>query len=254
MESRKPHDSHRRHPLPCPDELILASLVDGRLAADEAAPIREHLAECETCVALVADLVRLQELETPAPPARLLRQAKAMAAPAPPASSWRWWTWAPAGAGALAALVLMLAVRAPEPPPIERSSVASRPLPMEMPALAPAPPPAKPAPPVAVEQPVYRVTPAVVEAPGLQVKSGRLSQGEEIRWAPVEHALYYEVFLLAEDGGIVWQGRTASSPIRLPAVFDPPVSGRHYLTVRAWMPDGRSIPSKTAAVELVSQH
>lgn len=252
MDSRKPHDSSRRHPARCPDELTLASLADGRLEASEAAPVRAHLAECETCVALVADLVRLRELETPAPPGRLVRQAKAMAAPAPRASSWRWWTWAPAGAGALAALVLMLAVRTPEPPPLEQSSGVSRPLPVETPAQAPAPPSAKPAR-VAAEPPVHRVTPAAVEAPVLKVESGLLSRGDEIRWTPVEHALYYEAFLLTEDGGIVWQGRAASSPIRLPGTFDSPVSGRHYLAVRAWMPDGRSILSKTVAVEFVSQ-
>lgn len=252
MESREPHNPDGRHPTQCPDELTLASLADGRLEASEAAPLRAHLAECTSCVALVADLIRLRELEMPAPPAHLLRQAKAMAAPAPRASSWRWWTWAPAGAGALGAIVLMLAVRTPEPRPLERGSRVSHQLPIGTPAQAPAPPSAKPAR-VAVEPPVHRVAPAAVEAPVLQVESGLIRWGDEIRWTPVQHALYYEAFLLTEDGGIVWQERAASSSVRLPAAFDPPVSGRHYLTVRAWMPDGRSIPSKTVAVELVFQ-
>lgn len=252
MESREPHNPDGRHPTQCPDEWTLASLADGRLPASGEAPLRAHLAECTSCVALVADLVRLRELELPAPPSQLLRQAKAMAEPAPRASSWRWWTWAPAGAGALAALVLMLAVRTPEPPPLEPGGGQSHPLPVEIPAHTPAAPSARPAP-AAVAPPVHRVTPSDVAAPALQVESGLLGRGDEIRWSPVEHALYYEAFLLAEDGGIVWQERAASSSVRLPAAFDPPVSGRHYLTVRAWMPDGRSIPSKTVAVELTSQ-
>ena len=214
MESREPHNPDGRHPTQCPDEWTLASLADGRLPASGEAPLRAHLAECTSCVALVADLVRLRELELPAPPSQLLRQAKAMAEPAPRASSWRWWTWAPAGAGALAALVLMLAVRTPERRRSSPGGGQSHPLPVEIPAHTPLGPRRdRPQPRGAARAPRDAVG---RRSPGAASRIRPPRAGDEIRWSPVEHALYYEAFLLAEDGGIVWQERAASSSVRLP--------------------------------------
>lgn len=60
----------------CDEHLpALHDLVDGRAAPDEAARLDAHLAGCEHCRALVADLRRIRQvaatLDRPAPPARV---------------------------------------------------------------------------------------------------------------------------------------------------------------------------------------
>ena len=62
--------------MPCDEHLpSLHDLVDGAAAPDEAARLDAHLAECEHCRALVADLRRIRQvaaaLDRPAPPARI---------------------------------------------------------------------------------------------------------------------------------------------------------------------------------------
>ena len=47
----------------CPDEAILAALVDGSLTGDRLEKVRAHLADCIECRTLVADLVRAADGE-----------------------------------------------------------------------------------------------------------------------------------------------------------------------------------------------
>lgn len=80
----------------CPDELVIADFVDGRLSADQRAPVVTHLLTCARCRALVKATGRL--VAETAVTAQL------------PARRWRRWS-VPLGLAAAAALVLLLVPR-----------------------------------------------------------------------------------------------------------------------------------------------
>ena len=79
----------------CPDELVLADFVDGRLNAGQRAPVVAHLLTCARCRSLVKAT------------ARFVAEA---AAPSAPARRWRRWS-IPLGLAAAAALVLLVLPR-----------------------------------------------------------------------------------------------------------------------------------------------
>jgi hypothetical protein len=58
------------NPSPCPADDLLVALAHGALAGEEAAGVRGHLDECETCLALVAEAARDAPGAAPVYPAR----------------------------------------------------------------------------------------------------------------------------------------------------------------------------------------
>jgi anti-sigma factor ChrR (cupin superfamily) len=80
----------------CPDELVIADFVDGRMTADQRAPVVTHLLTCARCRSFVKATGRLV--------------AETAEAAQPSARRWRRWS-VPVGLAAAAALVLLLVPR-----------------------------------------------------------------------------------------------------------------------------------------------
>jgi anti-sigma factor RsiW len=90
----------------CPDEMRLASYVDGTLSRWRRRRTERHLADCGFCMEQVAFLVHLEEAELPSdvPSALLARARKVVHEPSPlPRFEWRW-----AGVAAATAVIVGL--------------------------------------------------------------------------------------------------------------------------------------------------
>ena len=71
-------DPHLNRLGPCPDLSLVASYVDGQLGAPERALLQRHLASCDSCTELVAEMVETAEgdgVAAPAAPAPIERDA-----------------------------------------------------------------------------------------------------------------------------------------------------------------------------------
>ena len=49
--------------LKCPTEIQLTLFIEGKLTKTEARKIRQHIAKCKHCSNMLADLIKLQDLE-----------------------------------------------------------------------------------------------------------------------------------------------------------------------------------------------
>lgn len=225
----------------CPDETQLAGYVDGRLPAADKNRLDGHLAECDYCLGQVAALFRLEGAAMPdsVPPALLARARDLVPAPAPPSARpvVRW--------GAIAAVTACIAVvttvwihrqenetLAPAPPAIQSPAIP-----------APASPAA--APPATTPREVRTVKPA---GPSLQLLAPREGlalppEARDFRWTRVPASLYYEVRVMSADGDLVWEGRAEGNQARLPENVQLVSGTKYFVSVRAFLLDGKSLTS-----------
>src|SRR5437016_4203829 len=83
----------------CPDAELLAAYVERTLAPREVRGCEAHLASCPRCQALIAELVRLEEVDVP------IKGRASLAASSPAANAFRFrWAWA---GSALAAMLVV---------------------------------------------------------------------------------------------------------------------------------------------------
>ncbi len=208
--------SARRAPA-CPDEEVLAGLVEGGVSEERRREVEAHLADCRDCLAQLGLLTRLARAEADLPPvpARWLDAARG-----PRRSGARSWRWAvPAAAGLLVALGLVLR---PEPPG------------------GPRPAPEVRAEPAAVANPA-----AAILHPAEGAVLGRRQIA--IRWTPVPGALSYEVRLTDADGGSLWEEETADTESVPPATLALAEGGPYFAWVEARLADGRTLASRAVA-------
>ncbi len=216
----------------CPDEYAIAGYVDGELDPSQRGTVEAHLARCERCRLLVADVVKARrEPDLPAPPVELRRKAASLVGAR--TASWRWLL---VPAGAVAGIALLIAVPAMLRKP-EQLALFSPP-------IASAPPIARSEAPAVPDQPVRDI----VRKPGtvallpsiVSPVNGGIVRGDRVNliWNPVLHSRTYEVRIVTSDGDLVWQGQTDRSTLQLPAA-GALKEGSYFVWVTAYLADGQ---------------
>jgi hypothetical protein len=211
----------------CPDEMRLAAYADGRLAASDRERLSKHLAGCEYCLGQVATLAKLAEMppvevsaDLMARAAKLVPRAKLVpdSAPAGRSQQWRW----AVAATATAALVLVIVPMLRQPlvtPPV---SVADS------------------------EPRVVRQAPSATSRPEIKFPA----EGEtvaapdlEFRWSGMDGALFYELTVVTFEGDVAWQGQVDSTHARLPVAIVLMPGRRYYVSVSAFLAQGKTVKS-----------
>ena len=225
----------------CPDETQIAGYVDGRLSAADKNRLDGHLAECDYCLGQVAALLRLEGAAMPddVPPGLLAGALDLGPAPGPP-SGWPVVRW-----GAVAAVTACIAVvttvwihrqgketLAPVPPATQSPAIST-----------PAPPAV--APPAPTPRELRTVKPAGTSLHLLAPREGSaLAPGTlDFRWTRVPASLYYEVRVMTADGDLVWEGRAEGNRARLPENVQLVSGTKYFVSVRAFLPDGKTLTS-----------
>ena len=226
----------------CPDDRTIAEYVDGALRQDGKARVESHLAKCERCRLIVADVVKLQrEIDLPAPPSEIGRSVVRLA---PPASRRSHWFWIPAAAMASIALVAMTISLLREPQKLRVMSPPSPSAPMIAKA-EPATPRSTPVPDVVRKSSAPEQLPVV-----LFPQAGSMTAGEHLqfKWTEVSRSRNYEVRVVTSDGDLVWEGQTMKSDLRLP---DDVVlkAGTYFVWITANLADGRT--AKSSPVQFI---
>ena len=225
----------------CPDETQIAGYVDGRLPASDKNRLDGHLAECDYCLGLVAALLRLEGAAMPdnVPPALLARARHLVPMPAPP-SVWPVVRW-----GTVAAVTACIAVVTTVWIHRQESETPLAPTPgTQSPAISTPAPPAV-APPAPTSREVRNVKPAVPSLELLAPREG-LALGPEaldFRWTRVPASLYYEVRVMTAEGDLVWEGRAEGNQTRLPGNVQLVSGTKYFVSVRAFLPDGKTLTS-----------
>ncbi len=223
----------------CPDETQLAGYVDARLSESEKNRLESHLAECDFCLGQVAALLRLEgaPLEENVPPALLARAKDLVEAPVTP-SVWPVLRW-----GTIAAATACLAIVATVWIHRQESETPTPPAVLPPAISTPAPPAV--APPVTAPREVRTSKPAGPALVLLAPREGSaLAPGEmEIRWAAMPGTLYYELRVMTADGDLVWEGRAEENHTRLLAKVQLIPGGKYFVSVRAFLPEGKTVAS-----------
>jgi hypothetical protein len=232
----------------CPAAARIAAYVDGKLEGRARRRVEAHVADCDFCLGQVASLVRLKQTETPADvPERLLDRAYELAAGrggGTMRSAWRW------GLAATATVVfaMVFAVHLHEPGP---------PVVSPQPTGAPSVEPSQPAP----------LETARSSPPSRKVRTARknmlspelifpregvaLTPGDlEFRWKRMEGGLFYEVRLVTAAGDMVWEDRVETTQVRLPATVHLAPGEKYFVSVRAYLSQGKRTKSATVGFKV----
>lgn len=224
-------DNPGKWPWTCPSDQTIAAYVDGALRQNKKGRVEVHLAKCERCRLIVADVVKLQrEIEVPVPPFEVATRQIVFASTVTRSR----WIWAPAAAMALmiaiAAIFGMLRLQ-------QKLLVVSPPSP-SAPMIAKAEPPGLGHAPV---QDITRTPPSrnirpVILSP-LQDSSVRHDE-LEFRWKPLSRSRYYGISVVTADGDLLWEGQTQVSVLRLPSEIKLK-RGSYFVWITAYLPDGQ---------------
>ena len=170
----------------CPEEIVLAALIDGTLASGLATTVRDHVASCSRCQAVTGVVIREIRDPSPADLSRALedRTQTAMVDSSRTVRSRKPVLWGTAAAGFLATLLVAQLLEQPE-----ESS--------------------------APEQHRSQAAPAT-DVESLQVVSPQSGQvvppaGLVVRWAPEPDSPYYDVRVVTDAGDIVVQERVSGT-------------------------------------------
>jgi Putative zinc-finger len=216
----------------CPGDLMIAAYADGTLGQLKKSWVEFHLAGCQRCRLLVAEVIKAQrETDLPLPPLKLKWKAISLAERKPASQRW---VWAPAGVLAAIALLAVFSVMLRKP---ERLIVVAPPAP-SAPLIAKAEPAATHSAPVREierKRASLQLFPSVIlPQPDSVVRRERLEFG----WKPILHSRYYEVRIVTSDGDLVWEGQTEKSDLQPPsdvAMRD----GSYFVWITAYLADGR---------------
>src|SRR5438876_6640225 len=112
----------------CPSDEMIASYLDASVDSPTRSRLESHLADCEYCRTLVAELAKVQrDREMPSLPPGLMQRAVALV---PPKSTRMHWLWAPAAMMTATAFLVITAVvlSSPEPRIIPSPSTPTAPV------------------------------------------------------------------------------------------------------------------------------
>jgi hypothetical protein len=223
----------------CPDEADLAAYADARLADDARRRMEAHLAGCEFCLDQVAFLVRPQESAMPEVPPGLLARAHDLGATGQEVRWWAEWRWSAAAAAAACVVLGAIVWLRQPPPPLAPSG------PGPAPWVEVAPAPAATAVPSAPSRVVRNGQRASVALRLLFPREGTIVSREsfDFRWTEVRGCLFYEIRLMTGEGDLVWEGRVEATQARIPANVQLTPGGKYFISVHAYLPEGKTLPS-----------
>jgi len=245
---RLPGDEDRGSPhrgWKCPSDEMIASYLDAVLDSPSRSRLESHLADCEYCRTLVAELAKVhRDREMPSLPPGLMQRAVALV----PAKSTRMhWLWAPAAAMAGTAFLVITSVvlRSPEQLIIPSPSTPTAPV---IAKSEPAPTLSPPAHEIVRKPASADLLPSVVSPHrGSIVARERL----EFRWTTVPHSRYYEIHVVTSEGDLVWESQSEGSVLRPPA--DVKLNDDSYFVwITAYLENGREAKSAPVRFSLAS--
>lgn len=233
----------------CPDEARLAAYFERSLPAPQQQEVEAHVSSCEYCLAQVAFLLEVQDVEPPEVPRALLERAlePAGSRTAFPGMVWK---WSPAVA-ALAGVVVVASIlvwRDQPAPGMQSDRSAHREEAPERASAAP-PPPVTAGPGAESPAQVVRgraqlsLEPRVLEPrAGATVDAANL----ELRWVGVPQVLFYEALITNPSGELTWSSKVEQAQVRVPAEarLRP---GSYFVWVRAHLPEGKVIRSQAVS-------
>lgn len=230
----------------CPDAARLAAYFERSLPVPQQQEVEAHVSSCEYCLAQVAFLLEVQDVEPPEVPRALLNRAQ-QSASSRTTFSGMVWKWSPAAA-ALAGVVVVASIlvwRDQPAPGVQSDRAAPREQPPERAVAAP-PPPVTAGP--GAESPAQVVrgrTQPSLEPRVLEPKAGATVDAAnlELRWAGVQHVLFYEALITNPSGEPVWSSKVEQARVHVPAEarLRP---GSYFVWVRAHLPEGKVIRSQ----------
>ncbi len=209
----------------CPGDDEIAAFIDDALGLEESQGIREHLAGCDSCLARVGFVARLQGGRAPEVPSDLLARVRALPdepriKPLRP----RWRLPAAAAAAALVVVALMVGRWG--------EFESARDAPSDVRGLQ-------------LLQPPEILSPRE----GAVIPPGQLGE-LELRWTPVPGAIYYDVRLVTADGVRVWDGRVDGESHRLPGHIQVAPAEELFVWVRAYLAGGKTLQSEIVGFQL----
>jgi hypothetical protein len=221
----------------CPPDDAVASYVDGTLLRNRKGVVEAHLARCERCRKVVADIIKDQrEIDLPTPPSALAYKTIAAATTNGIAKRW---VWIPAGAVATLAVMLLVVsgtLRHSREPMLPSSHTPSAPI---IAKLMLEGTPIKPVPDVVRKITVADRLPSIIlPQPGSVVASARLN----FIWKQIPQARSYRVRVVKSDGDLVWEGETEESRLALPSNFRLK-NGSYFVWITSYFANGRTIKS-----------
>ena len=225
----------------CPRDEAITAYLDGVADGQVKMRIESHLADCEYCRSLVADVVRLQRLDAAPLPLGLTQRAFALAAGK---QRWTRWILLPTAAMAGTALVVIATLMLRSPQHLVVPSPSSP--------AAPVIAKSEPAPTVGQTSPdiVRKLAPTGLLPTLISPKQDNVVTLEqlEFKWKPVPHSRYYEVHVVTFEGEPVWEGQSDRAVLKFPVDLILK-DGSYFVWILAHLEDGRV--QKSAAVRFL---
>jgi len=210
--------NHVTEPTPdCPDDVHLASALDGALDPSQQAAFEAHVASCDHCIARLGRIGRLRRADglerasdISLAKARKMVRKSSLTHHAP-----RWATAAVVLLAIFSAARIGLQQQDVESTPASASEIRS------------------------FDHDAYR--PVVLFPSEGVTLDGR---GTLFSWSRVQGSLYYNVRVVSADGGVVWQERVENSEWRLPADLHLSANEEYYFRVDAYLTEAKSVSSR----------
>lgn len=67
----------------------------------------------------------------------------------------------------------------------------------------------------------------------------------EFRWKSVRGSHFYEIRVVTAEGDVVWEGRVETTRARLPDNIELVPGREYFVSVRAYLPEGKTLKSPT---------
>ncbi|HEV2492816.1 MAG TPA: hypothetical protein VG204_07045 [Terriglobia bacterium] len=238
----------------CPDESQIAAYASGQVGEPEREKMEAHLADCNFCLGQVAFLARIEKAKLPdsVPPSLLARARDLAGSRARVALIPAWGRLATAAAVACLAVGVTVSVRyshlrTPTPSATNHPGVPSTGTPSstqpEVSNSAAATGEVRGGTGNAPLTVVFPASGSVVPRKDLQ-----------LRWEAVRGALYYDVRVMTTEGNLVWEQRVDANSLKVPADVKLEAGGKYYLLLRADLPEGKTVESKTVAFSVADQN
>lgn len=214
----------------CPQDGEIAAYLDGVADGTVKSRVESHLAECEYCRGLVADVVRIQRFDAPAVPLSLTQRAIALVAPK--SGRAHWFLWPAATVAGTAMVIATLMLRSPQQ------------LIVPSPSAPAAPVIAKSEPAPTVSRPdrdiVRKLAPTGLLPTLISPKQDNVVAREqlEFKWKPVPQSRYYEIHVVNSEGDLVWEGPSDQVVLKLPGDLTLR-EGPYFVWISAYLYDGR---------------
>jgi len=218
----------------CPEDQEIAEYFDAELSAIERAKLEHHLNTCHFCLARIGILDRLVVISTNKRiPEAVLASTKQMTPETRIHQQKMTPLWAAAAVLVLAVFITTnpkqeFADPAPNPPSVPFSGENSRQLrslnrnAMSIDVLNP--------------------------APGASIQPGAL-----IRWSEIPGNLHYKIFILSNNGDVLWTQRLGGTDWVLSDSLPLATDSKYFFRVEAQLPDGRTASSRHIVFQISGQ-